>query len=341
MNSVESGPAFDRIVGHRHPKAFLDRIQATGRIATGLLFHGDRGRGKHTTARAFVQRLFCDQADGCGRCPPCRQLLSHNHPDLESVGLAEGKSRIAIEQIRDLKEWFSRAPFEADRRVAIVDDAQLMSTEAQNSLLKLLEEPPGAGLLILVTPEPGGLLETVHSRLQSVYFGPLADQDILEILAAQGEVEPEAARAVLPLAGGSVGRALENLGDERSQVIIEAATRLFDLALQPFAYAEFVCGGKTAGAAARRDVGAVLDAAMEMLSRKLRAEALGLAPAAASSGSLPPLPLEVIEEVQGLLLEAQASVGANVSPRGLLESLKIRLHRLIGLARRRTVGGEG
>ena len=53
------------------------------------------------------------------------------------------------------------------------------------------------------------------------------------------------------------------------------------------------------------------------------------------------LPLEVIEEVQGLLLEAQASVGANVSPRGLLESLKIRLHRLIGLARRRTVGGEG
>ena len=334
--------AFEEIVGHAGVLDFLSRIQETGRIAPGLLLHGARGRGKSRIARAFARRLFCVEGTGCGVCHSCREFLSGNHPDLETVALADGKSRIAIAQIRELRERFSLAPFEATRRIAIIDDAHLMTEEAQNSLLKLLEEPPGHGLIMLVTPDPGGLLETVHSRLQALHVGPLSDGEIVEVLRREAEIDAVEARRILPLARGSAGTALQLLRDDRTALVIEAALRLFDLKTLPFSYAETVSGGRAGGQAARDQTTRVLEAAAELLSRRIAIEARGEAPGSDDvlAGKFRP-PVETLEKIQDLLLEAMRDVGRNVSPRTLLEALKIRLHRELGRARRATVGGAG
>ena len=325
--------SFDKVLGHDNAKAFLRGIQGTGRIASGFLFHGAAGRGKRLLALAFIQRLFCDSKEGCGVCPPCRRLIAGNHGDLEVVVREDGKSRIAIEQLRQLREWFHRAPFEAERRCAVIDDAHLMSEEAQNSLLKLLEEPPAGGILILVSDNPQGLLETIHSRLQTVYCGPLATDVIEGLLLELAEVEPGDARRAAVLGRGSPGQALEILFDEHHAVSLEAAHRLFDLKTRPFSYAEMVTAGREKGAELRDKVVRILDMAMELTSQQMAVSSAGHQESDPLP-SLAPWPLDVLVEMQGMLVDAVQAVRGNAASRLVLESLKIRLHRTLAQARR-------
>ncbi len=332
--------AFDDIIGHENPKAFFSGIQATQRIASGFQLHGDSGRGKLLFAEAFVQRLFCADGTGCGQCPACIRYRAGSHGDIEIVRLVDGKTRISIEQLRNLREWFHRAPYEADRRCAIINDAHLMTEEAQNSLLKLLEEPPAHGILILVTENPQGLLDTIHSRLQAVYFGPLTEADVAKIIRGQVEASEEEIQRAASLANGSPGQALSLVGDETSAMIQEAAERLFDLKTLPFGYSEMVSGGRVTGADARAKVNRILEVAMNLVSQQIAAtvnEDGGKPPIPA----LAPWPVEVLGEAQELLMDSVGAIRSNTSPRSVVESLKIRMHRIIGRARRaqKSVGG--
>lgn len=332
---------FDQIIGHENPKAFFAGIQATGRIASGFQLHGDSGRGKLLFAEAFVQRLFCADGVGCGQCPPCIRYRAGSHGDIEVVRLVDGKTRISIEQLRNLRAWFHRAPYEANRRCAIINDAHLMTEEAQNSLLKLLEEPPARGILILVTENPQGLLDTIHSRLQAVYFGPLTETDVANFLRSQVEVKEEEILRAASLSNGSPGQALTLVGDESSAMIQEAAMRLFDLKTLPFGYSEMVSGGRATGADARAKVGRILEVAMNLVSQQIAATV-------SRDGRKPPIPalapwpVEVLGEAQELLMDSASALRSNTSPRSVVESLKIRMHRIIGRARRaqKSVGGD-
>ena len=195
---MSDSDAFPGVVGHERPRAFLEGVLRTGRIPTGFLFHGPAGRGKRLVAEHCLRRLLKD--------PSCRL---ENHPDFDLVAAPEGKTLIPIERLRDLREWFSRRPFQADRRVALFEEAHRMTVEAQNSLLKLLEEPPRGGHLILVASEPSGLLETIHSRLQRIYFGPLQGDEAAALVARGANVPMEVAGECLMLAQGSPGLAME------------------------------------------------------------------------------------------------------------------------------------
>lgn len=331
--------AFEKILGHTNAKAFLAGVQETGRIASGFLLHGDAGRGKLLLATSFIQRLFCVNKTGCFECPQCRRFAAGSHGDFEIVKQIEGKSRISIDQLRDLREWFHRAPFEADRRCAIVDDAHLMTEEAQNSLLKLLEEPPAHGIIFLITENPQGLLETIHSRLQSIYCGPLAESEICDFLHENVEATDEEIAHAAVLSNGSPGTAILILADETSRVTQEAAARLFDLKTLPFGYAEMVSGGRSTGAETRAKVTKIFDAAMLMVSKQLEHTVNG-ATTKPPIPSLAPFSVEVLHEAQLLLLDAVDSIRSNTAPKSVLESLKIRMHRVVGQARRQgTVGG--
>ncbi|MFT7618531.1 MAG: DNA polymerase-3 subunit delta' [Planctomycetota bacterium] len=332
--------AFDRILGHTNAKAFFAGVQETERIASGFLIHGDSGRGKLLLARSFIQRLFCDQKVGCFECPPCRRFAVGSHGDIEVVAKIEGKSRISIDQLRDLREWFHRAPYEADRRCAIIDGAHLMTEEAQNSLLKLLEEPPANGIILLVTENPQGLLETIHSRLQAVFCGPLSEDEITVFLKEKVDASDEDIAKAVALSNGSPGTAMTILSDETSSVTFEAAFRLFDLKTLPFGYAEMVSGGRATGAEARAKVTKILEAAMAMVSKQLAHTVSGDS-SKPPLPSLAPWPVEVLNEAQLLLIDAADSLRSNTSPKSVLESLKIRMHRIVGQARRqKNVGGD-
>jgi DNA polymerase III subunit delta' len=215
------------IFGHRRTLGLLSRAIAQESLPQSLLFTGPEGIGKVGTAFAVAQLLNCpaplrevsvvpDSAgatielplDACGLCVSCRRIARRIHPDIKLIAPVERVS-ITIEQIRELNEQVGYRPFEARRRVVIIDNAaELLGPSAQNGLLKTLEEPPSATTFILVTANPEALLATVRSRCSLMRFAPLAADDVVSCLEAVHGLKPSDARARAAVADGSVGVAL-------------------------------------------------------------------------------------------------------------------------------------
>ncbi len=146
--------------------------------------------------------------DACGDCPACRRIARGAYPDVLIVGPGESGS-IKIEQVRDVVAQTAYRPFEGRRRVIIVDEADAMGTDAQDALLKSLEEPPPLSVFVLVSARPDTLLPTVRSRCSRLRFGRLSAGEIARALAAEHGYTEQDARTAAARAGGSLARALE------------------------------------------------------------------------------------------------------------------------------------
>jgi len=162
------------VIGQRR---LLDRLSAQalrGDVAHAYGLSGPRSIGKRTVALRLAQTLNCETeprvAGGCGHCRACLLIERGAHPDVLEVTRTEDRRDIAIEQIRGLQQDLSLRPLEGRRRVAIVDDAADLSEHAEVALLKTLEEPPKHAVLLLLTPSPEHLLETIRSRIQPLPF---------------------------------------------------------------------------------------------------------------------------------------------------------------------------
>lgn len=201
---------FDDILGHGRIIEVLRRSLRNGKTAHSYLFEGVPGCGRKKTALTLIQGLFCTVLpdDACGECPSCRKIDGGNHPDIHLIAPLPDKRDISIEQLRDMQHVLSLRPYEAPRKVCIIDPAERMSVSAANSLLKTLEEPPGNALIILLTENAGMLLPTVRSRCQLLRFAPLSPEHVLSLLERNG-MTPEAAALVAPMSGGSLQKALE------------------------------------------------------------------------------------------------------------------------------------
>lgn len=185
----------------------LMRSVKAGRIVHAVLFTGPRGTGKRTAARRVAQALLCSGEDKpCGICPECKQFLAGSHPDMHT--LATEERSISVDTIRDLREELALRPFEGGRHVVIIEQAEKMTTQAQNALLKTLEEPIGEVVFLLITDQPGVMLPTIISRCQRLRFAPIDMDACAQALAERG-IEPIRARMLAGFSQGSVGRALE------------------------------------------------------------------------------------------------------------------------------------
>jgi len=187
-------------------EAMLLKSMAEGRLSHAYVFSGPPGSGKLRTALALAQALLCKErtspeAGGraCGHCAECRKVEHGNHPDLIRIA-AEGAS-IKIDQIRDLQRSFAYRA-ESDRpRMYMIEEAEKMTIQAANSLLKFLEEP-GAGIIaILLTDLPSALLPTIASRVQRITFAPTPPAVIAQELMREG-VPEHLARPASQLAAG-------------------------------------------------------------------------------------------------------------------------------------------
>jgi DNA polymerase III subunit delta' len=226
----------EQLVGHRRLVSRLSRAVARGTLPPALLLAGPAGVGKKRVAQALAEAINCTaprssealERDGCGACPSCRRIARGVHPDV--VLLAPGDSgSIKIDVVRAVVADAGRRPFEARRRVVIIDEADALIEAAQNALLKTLEEPPPSSIFLLVSSLPDALLTTVRSRCPRLRFGPLAPGEVAEALVRDHGYTEAEAHAAAADAEGSIGRALSaesaDLVDAR-----ETATRVLQQA---------------------------------------------------------------------------------------------------------------
>ncbi len=232
---------FRAISGHRRIFGLLGRALRNEALPQSLVFAGPEGVGKRLSAISLAQALNCADPvndgvsgrDACGVCGPCRKIERRIHPDVMLVAPEEG-SAIKIEQIRDVVSQTAYRPFEGRSRVVIVDDADLMGEDAQNALLKTLEEPPPRNVFVLVTSRPDTLLDTIRSRCCLLRFAPLAPHDIAAGLMSVHGFDEHEARATAALANGSFARALASGGSELAEAravatgILMEASRVSD-----------------------------------------------------------------------------------------------------------------
>jgi DNA polymerase III subunit delta' len=220
--------AFKDIAGNSRVKRILRLALERDRTPNSLLFCGPAGIGKRQTALTLAKALNCREltGDSCDRCPSCLAIDEGRHPDVMEIETRAGKQALAIDQIRLMKQAAYLRPMIGRRRVFILADAEEMSADAANSLLKVLEEPPLFSHIVLVTPSPFLLLPTIVSRCQTLAFSAISNEEIGRILADHDYPE-DRARILSLLVDGNLERALE-LEWEEVQALKEGSWRLFE-----------------------------------------------------------------------------------------------------------------
>lgn len=193
--------SFQDIIGQDTAKQLLQGGLRRNEISHAYIFSGPPGSGQMEMAMAFVQALFCTRGgdDACGECLECRKVLHGNHPDLFTI--KPDGATIKIDQIRDLQRIFSYRTESGNPKAYIIDEAEKMTVQAANSLLKFLEEPPSPAVAILLSDNGRALLPTIQSRAQWVPFLPLNPERMLQILADEG-FPATLARTAVHLAAG-------------------------------------------------------------------------------------------------------------------------------------------
>ena len=184
---------FERILRQVSVKSKLKRAIETGNITNAYLLTGPEGVGKKMVAEDFAESLL--------------GLRLENSPDYKCIGVKKGENRIKIDQIRDMIGDMSIKPY-GDYKIFIIDDADKMTIQAQNALLKTLEEPSAYGIIILVTRNDQALLDTIRSRCLEIKFAPLTNRDIRAILSEKG-IDDDQAQVASIFSRGSASRALD------------------------------------------------------------------------------------------------------------------------------------
>lgn len=225
-------------MGQERPKEIIHQALNHQQVPHAYLFHGPEGVGKLALAIEFAKAIFC-AAEPCDQCSACRRIQSFSHPDFifvfpmpksastedERAVLAAAAEQpylmpqswaaptIGIDRIRELRRTSALKPLEG-RRVVIIHEAEKMTTEASNALLKILEEPPESMYMVLITSQINALLPTIYSRCQEIKFGLLNDEQIQQALVERQNLSTEDAYILARVAQGSYRRALEWLDED-------------------------------------------------------------------------------------------------------------------------------
>ncbi|MCG8565179.1 MAG: DNA polymerase III subunit delta', partial [Desulfobacterales bacterium] len=179
-------------------------------IPNALLFTGPSGTGKTEAAFVFAMGVNCrdeSQTVPCQHCSSCKKIAARMHPDMIQVTPEEKKKNITISQIREMGMRVTSLPNEARHRMIMIQQADLMNVQAQNALLKLLEEPPENTFFILLAQDLSGLLDTILSRCRKIRFKPITGQALVDHLVGNLNVPAQRAAIVAATAGSDLAQA--------------------------------------------------------------------------------------------------------------------------------------
>ena len=201
---------FKDVIGHEQIIEHLSSALKNGKISHAYIFNGEDGAGKSMIAGIFAKALECEAGygDACDRCHSCHQADSGNQPDIRWVQHSKPNS-IGVEDIRtQVNGDMAIKPYSSKYKIYIIDDAQKLTVEAQNALLKTIEEPPAYGIVMLLTNSLEALLPTIRSRCITLNLKAVAFEDIQAYLMRKYEIPDYKARVCAAFAQGSIGKAI-------------------------------------------------------------------------------------------------------------------------------------
>ncbi len=200
---------FRDIIGQEQIKEHLQNALESGKISHAYIINGEKSSGKEFIAKVFAMTLQCEKGgkEPCQECHSCKQVLSGNQPDIIKV-LHEKPNTISVEDIRtQINDDVAIKPYSSPYKIYLLEDAEKMTVQAQNALLKTLEEPPEYAVIILMTANVNALLPTVLSRCVVLNMRPVSDRLIKRYLMETLQVPDYKAEVCVAFARGNVGKA--------------------------------------------------------------------------------------------------------------------------------------
>ena len=205
---------FADIVGQEQLKEHLENAVRTGKVSHAYIINGERSSGKEFIAKTFAMALQCENpktdgenAEPCEECHSCRQAMSGNHPDIVFLS-HEKPNTISVDDIRSqINGDIAIKPYSGPKKIYIVNEGEKMTVQAQNALLKTLEEPPEYAVIIILTANVNALLPTIQSRCVLLNMKPVKDEQLKEFLMRTMEIPDYKADICIAFARGNVGKA--------------------------------------------------------------------------------------------------------------------------------------
>lgn len=202
-------PGFSDIIGQEQIKEHLTNALSTGKISHAYIINGEKSSGKEFIARVFAMALQCEKGgtEPCQECHSCKQALSDNHPDIIRV-MHEKPNTISVDDIRaQVNNDVGIKPYSGPHKVYIINEAEKMTVQAQNAILKTLEEPPEYAVILLLTTNVNSLLPTILSRCVVLNMKPVSDELVKKYLMEQLQVPDYKAEVCVSFARGNIGKA--------------------------------------------------------------------------------------------------------------------------------------
>lgn len=203
-------PGFNKIIGHEQIQEHFRNAVQTGNVSHAYILSGEAGMGRKSLASAFALSLLCEKGlpEPCMQCHACKQVLAGGHPDLIFV-THEKPASMGVDDIRkQINDTIMIRPYSSYYKIYIVDEAEKMTVQAQNALLKTIEEPPSYAVILLLTTNPESFLPTILSRCVQLKLKPLKDVVVKEYLIQSLGVEEGQAEIYAAFARGNLGKAI-------------------------------------------------------------------------------------------------------------------------------------
>ncbi len=219
---------FKDIIGQEHIKEYLQNAISQKKIAHAYIIQGERFSGKEFITKVFAAALQCEKqgTEPCGECRSCRQVQSGNQPDIIYVR-HERPNSIGVEDVRSqVNSDIAIMPYSSPYKIYIINEGEMLTDQAQNALLKTLEEPPAYAVLIILTTNLEALLPTILSRCVVLHMKPVQDGLVKEYLKKELMIPDYKADICVAFARGNIGRAKQLASSEDFENIRNEALSL-------------------------------------------------------------------------------------------------------------------
>ena len=223
---------FNNVIGHEEIIRHLQNAIKTGKISHSYIFSGEPGSGKRLLAGIYAMTLQCEAGgeNACGKCESCKRAIGKNHPDIIMVK-HEKPNTISIDEIREqVVNDVDIKPYSSPHKIYIIPDAEIMTPQAQNALLKTIEEPPEYAVIMLLTSNIDGLLPTIRSRCVRLDLKVVDDGLVKKYLMEHLHIPDYQAEIDASFAHGSIGKAKEAATSQEFADITQKALKILKYA---------------------------------------------------------------------------------------------------------------